>query len=57
MWIEIYDTNNCPTTALDLSPTSPKLYELRVVIWNTSDIILQEKNIFGTSMSDIYVKG
>lgn len=56
MWVEIYDTNKYPMP-LDLTPTSPKLYELRVIVWNTADIILQEQNIFGTSMSDIYVKG
>ena len=32
-------------------------YELRVIIWNTSDVILEETSITGEAMSDIYVKG
>ncbi len=31
-------------------------YELRVVIWNTKDVILEEESITGEKMSDIYVK-
>ena len=32
-------------------------YQLRVVIWNTSDVLLEETNLMGEAMSDIYVKG
>lgn len=33
-------------------------YELRVIIWNTEDVILEDENIFtGQKSSDIYVKG
>ncbi|CAF3604526.1 unnamed protein product, partial [Rotaria sordida] len=32
-------------------------YILRCIIWNTSDVILQETSITGEQMSDIYVKG
>jgi len=32
-------------------------YELRIIIWNTSDVILEETSITGEKMSDIYVKG
>ena len=32
-------------------------YELRVVIYNTVDVILDEESITGEQMSDIYVKG
>ena len=31
--------------------------ELRIIIWNTSDVILDEVSISGEAMSDIYVKG
>ena len=31
-------------------------YELRLVIWNTVDVILDEESITGEKMSDIYVK-
>lgn len=59
MWIEVYDSS---TTAvmpepINLQPLLPEQYELRVIVWNTSDIILNDTNIFGTAMSDIYVKG
>ena len=32
-------------------------YILRCIIWNTSDVILEETSITGEKMSDIYVKG
>ena len=32
-------------------------YTLRVIIWNTSDVILEEVSVMGEAMSDIYVKG
>ncbi|CAF0790229.1 unnamed protein product, partial [Didymodactylos carnosus] len=32
-------------------------YVLRCIIWNTSDVLLQETSITGEKMSDIYVKG
>lgn len=33
-------------------------YELRIIIWNTEDVILEDENIFtGQKSSDIYVKG
>ena len=30
--------------------------ELRVIIWNTTDVLLEEESITGEMMSDIYVK-
>ncbi|EMP42136.1 Myoferlin [Chelonia mydas] len=33
------------------------MYIMRVIIWNTKDVILDEKSITGEEMSDIYVKG
>jgi len=32
-------------------------YELRAIIWNTTDVTLEEMSITGERMSDIYVKG
>ena len=32
-------------------------YVLRVIIWNTSDVVLDEVSVMGEAMSDIYVKG
>ena len=30
--------------------------ELRLIIWNTTDVLLEEESITGEMMSDIYVK-
>ena len=32
-------------------------YVLRCVVWNTEEVILDESNLFGEEMSDIYVSG
>lgn len=56
MWIEIFIPNQVPIP-IDLTPSPPRKYELRAIIWNTADVILNEQNIFGKNMSDIYVKG
>ncbi|XP_058828007.1 otoferlin [Topomyia yanbarensis] len=55
LWIEIFPAESVPTL-VNITPNPPKPYELRVIVWNTLDVILDEKNIFGTKMSDIYVK-
>ncbi len=31
-------------------------FELRLVVWNTHDVILEEESVTGEKMSDIYVK-
>lgn len=30
---------------------------LRVIVWNTTDVVLDETSVTGERMSDIYVKG
>lgn len=32
-------------------------YVLRVIVWNTTEVVLDETSITGENMSDIYVKG
>lgn len=33
-------------------------YELRIIIWNTEDVILEDSNFLtGEKSSDIYIKG
>ncbi|KAL6458619.1 hypothetical protein MHYP_G00320910 [Metynnis hypsauchen] len=46
-----------PGPPFDISPRKPKKYVLRVIIWNTTNVILDETSITGERMSDIYVKG
>ncbi|XP_064630282.1 myoferlin-like isoform X1 [Lineus longissimus] len=60
MWIDLFDLNlsmGAPPDPIDVSPRTPKKYVLRMVIWNTVDVILEEESITGEKMSDIYVKG
>lgn len=57
LWIELFDPRKSIPEPVDITPIPPRPYELRVIIWNVHDVILDEKNIFGKSMSDIYVKG
>ncbi|XP_031348413.1 otoferlin-like [Photinus pyralis] len=59
LWIDIFpfmDTQY--PTAVNIAPRKPTSYELRVIIWNTEEVVLQEDDFFiGERMSDIYVKG
>lgn len=59
MWVDIFPKDTPQLRPpVDISPRKPKGYELRVTIWNTEDVILEDENIFtGQKSSDIYVKG
>lgn len=56
MWLEIADPTR-PPTLVDIAPTEPQKFELRVIVWGTADVKLDDTNVFGKKMSDIYVKG
>ncbi|XP_059837740.1 otoferlin isoform X5 [Hypanus sabinus] len=47
-----------PGAAIDISPRKPKKYELRVIVWNTDEVILEDDDYFtGEKSSDIFVRG
>ncbi|XP_072323171.1 fer-1-like protein 6 [Scyliorhinus torazame] len=59
MWVDMFPMHMPPPgPAVDISPRKPKRYELRIIIWNTEDVILEDENfITGQKSSDIYIKG
>ncbi len=59
MWVDMFPKDApSPPPSIDISPRKPKSYELRVIIWNTEDVLLEDDAFFtGEKMSDIYVKG
>lgn len=59
MWVHMFpkDVNKIPDP-IDISPRKPEPYSLRIVVWNTSEVKLDETSVAtGEQMSDIYVKG
>ncbi|XP_073539819.1 fer-1-like protein 4 [Phyllobates terribilis] len=58
MWIDMFPNDVPPPPPVNIKPREPVSYELRVIIWNTDDVILDDVNPFtGEPSSDIYVKG
>ncbi|XP_041358290.1 otoferlin-like [Gigantopelta aegis] len=59
LWVDMFPMDMpAPGPAVDVSPRKPKSYELRCIIWNTDDVVLEDDAFFtGEKMSDIYVKG
>ncbi|KAM8708996.1 hypothetical protein ACLKA7_015893 [Drosophila subpalustris] len=57
MWIELFKSSVFIPTHIDITPTPPIGYEVRVVVKNLTGIPFGDKNIFGKLMSDIYVTG
>ena len=57
MWVDIFPNDGTVPPPIDISPRKPEKYVLRIVVWNTKDVILDEVSVVtGEAMSDIYVK-
>ncbi|KAM6147451.1 fer-1-like protein 4 [Erethizon dorsatum] len=57
MWLDIFPKDVPAPPPVDIKPRQPISYELRVVIWNTEDVVLDDVNpLTGEMSSDIYVK-
>lgn len=62
MWIDMFpiinDSSKNHFKPVDVSVRRPKKFQLRVVILNTKDVILDDENpLTGEKSSDIYLKG
>lgn len=62
LWIDIFPISDYKIgytpKPLDVSIRKPKKFQLRVIIFNTKDVILDDTNVItGEKSSDIYVKG
>uniref|UniRef100_A0A8C7ERZ6 C2 domain-containing protein n=1 Tax=Neovison vison TaxID=452646 RepID=A0A8C7ERZ6_NEOVI len=57
MWIDLFPRDVPAPPPVDIKPRQPISYELRVIIWNTEDVVLDDVNpLTGELSSDIYVK-
>ncbi|XP_063071629.1 fer-1-like protein 4 [Engraulis encrasicolus] len=58
MWVDMFPVDVPAPPPVNIKPRLPISYELRVIIWNTDDVVLDDVNPFtGEPSSDIYVKG
>eukprot|EP00760_Papus_ankaliazontas_P002929 PhM_4_TR11334/c0_g1_i1/m.103946 len=56
MWVDMFPMKCNIPRPIDVKPPPPLNFELRVVVWNTRNVIMQETSINGEEMTDIYVR-
>ena len=56
MWVDIFPDDKKLPPPVDISPHKPERYVLRIMVWNTKDVSLEDTSMTGEDMSDIYVK-
>ena len=53
MWVDMFPMDMPPPgPALDISPRKPKKMELRVIIWNTDEVICEDDDVFTGKHTD-----
>ena len=58
MWVDVFPKGATLPAPIDITPRKPERYVLRIVVYNTKDVLLDEVSVAtGEAMSDIYVKG
>ncbi len=58
MWLDFFPISRPPSSSpVDITPPKPVSHQLRLIIWNISDVELEDENFLtGEKSSDIYVK-
>lgn len=57
MWVELFSAKKLMPPHIDITPTPPSNFEVRIVVQRVKNIPMADRNIFGKLMSDIYVVG
>lgn len=57
MWIDIFHKETLPIYTVNVKPRKPEKFQLRVIVWNTDDVVLNDTNFLtGEASSDIFVR-